>query len=174
LTAQRRANVATLRWEELTDSGWVIPARKFKTGQEQVVPLSGAAEALLGEKRKKGFVFSSDGGKRPFSGYSKSKKVLDARIAAIRRQARRAPMSHWVLHDLRRTARSLMSRAGVSADHAERVLGHAIVGVRAIYDRHAFLVEKRDALQRLAWLVERILDPSDVVVPLIKASRSPA
>lgn len=32
----------------------------------------------------------------------------------------------WVLHDLRRTARLLMSRAGVLSDHAKRVLGHAL------------------------------------------------
>jgi hypothetical protein len=61
-----------------------------------------------------------------------------------------------------------MSRAGVPADHAERVLGHAITGVRAIYDRHAFVAEKRDALQRLANLVDRILNPTDVVVPFAK------
>ena len=173
LTAQRRDNVATMRWEELSDVGWIIPAEKFKTGQEQVVPLTDAVEDQLGEKRKKGFVFSSDGGKRAFSGYSKSKKALDARIAVLRRRARRPPMPHWVLHDLRRTARSLMSRAGVPADHAERALGHAITGVRAIYDRHAFLAEKRDALQRLAALVERILTPADVIVPFTKEVRQP-
>jgi integrase len=168
LTAQRRDNVATMRWEEVTDLGWIIPAQKFKTGQEQVVPLTEVVEALLGDKRKKGFVFPSDGGKRAFSGYSKSKKALDARIAAIGRRARRPLLPHWVLHDLPRTARSLMLRAGVPADHAERVLGHAITGVRAIYDRHAFVAEKRDALQRLANLVDRILNPTDVVVPFAK------
>ena len=68
-------------------------------------------------------------------------------------------MSPWMLHDLRRTARSLMSRAGVSADIAERVLGHVIPGVRGVYDRHSFLDEKRDALERLARLVARILNP---------------
>ena len=44
----------------------------------------------------------------------------------------------WRLHDLRRTARSLMSRAGVRPDIAERVLGHAIVGVEGVYDRHSY------------------------------------
>ena len=52
-----------------------------------------------------------------------------------------------------------MSRAGVSADIAERVLGHAIPGVRGIYDRHSFYDEKRDALERLAALVARIFNP---------------
>jgi hypothetical protein len=59
-----------------------------------------------------------------------------------------------------------MSRAGVDADHAERVLGHAIPGVRAVYDRHSYLEEKRVALERLATLVERILNPGSNVVAL--------
>ena len=71
----------------------------------------------------------------------------------------RKPMPPWVLHDLRRTARSLMSRAGVGPDIAERVLGHVIPGVRGVYDRHEYLDEKRDALERLARLVARILNP---------------
>ena len=72
---------------------------------------------------------------------------------------KREPMPPWVLHDLRRTARSLMSRAGVSADVGERVLGHAIAGVRGVYDRHSFFDEKQDALQRLDGLVGQILRP---------------
>jgi len=59
-------------------------------------------------------------------------------------------MPPWRLHDLRRTARSLMSRAKVPTDHAERVLGHVIGGVRETYDRYEYLDEKRDALTALA------------------------
>jgi integrase len=75
----------------------------------------------------------------------------------------------WVLHDLRRVARTLLSRAGVSPDTAERCLGHAIVGVRATYDRHSFENEKRAALEALAALVERIARPSDAVVSIARA-----
>jgi hypothetical protein len=50
-----------------------------------------------------------------------------------------------------------MSRAGVPSDHAELALGHAIPGVEGVYDRYAYLEERRDALERLARLVERIL-----------------
>ncbi len=46
-----------------------------------------------------------------------------------------------------------MSRAGVSSDIAERVLGHVIPGVRGVYDRHEYLAEKQDALDKLAVLV---------------------
>ena len=62
-----------------------------------------------------------------------------------------------LVHDLRRTARSLMSRAGISSDHAERVLGHEIKGVEGVYDRHAYTNEKGEALNKLAHLIELIL-----------------
>ena len=68
-------------------------------------------------------------------------------------------VTDWRLHDLRRTARSLMSRAGVLSEHAERVLGHAIDGVEGIYNRHDYDAEKADALRKLAALVERIVSP---------------
>jgi integrase len=73
----------------------------------------------------------------------------------------------WTIHDLRRTARSLMSRAGVRSDIAERVMGHAIMGVEGVYDRHSYTDEKADALQRLSGLIEQILNPAPAnVVPL--------
>ena len=59
-------------------------------------------------------------------------------------------VSGWVIHDLRRTARSLLSRAGVPTDHAERCLGHVIGGVRGVYDRHEYYDEKAKAFEALA------------------------
>jgi hypothetical protein len=60
-----------------------------------------------------------------------------------------------------------MSRAGARPDIAQRVLGHAIAGVEGVYDRHVYSNEKADALNRLAALVETIINPpSGNVVPL--------
>jgi hypothetical protein len=77
-------------------------------------------------------------------------------------------MPPWVLHDLRRTARSLMSKAAVSSESAERVLGQAIPGVKGVYDRHDYAQEKADALNRLASQIRTILKPpaSNNVIPL--------
>ena len=52
-----------------------------------------------------------------------------------------------------------MIRAGVRPDISERVLGHIIAGVEGTYDRHSYADEKRDALEKLAQMVERILEP---------------
>jgi hypothetical protein len=65
-----------------------------------------------------------------------------------------------------------MSRTGVDADIAERCLGHVIGGVRGVYDRHSFLEEKRPAFEKLAALIERIVNPQEDVVPMTKRGRS--
>ena len=170
LTCQRREEVASMAWEEIEDGVWQIPSTRFKTGLPNTVPLSQAARRLIGDSKGKGFVFTTDGD-HPFSGFSKAKAALDAKIAELREQDDRNPMPHWVFHDLRRTGRSLMSRAGVLSDIAERVLGHAIPGVRGVYDRHSYSAEKREALEKLAALVGLILNPNDAVVPFPTQAR---
>jgi integrase len=157
-------------WDEITGRDWVVPSSRHKVKTEFLVPLTDQVIELLGPKGK-GFIFSSDGGKTPFSGFSKAKAALDLKLAEIRKAAGRKPMAPWVLHDLRRSARSLMSRAGVPSDHAERVLGHVIAGVRGTYDRHEYRAEKQDALERLGALVARILRPGDSVVSFPKGRK---
>ena len=66
-----------------------------------------------------------------------------------------------------------MSRAGVLSEHAERVMGHAIGGVEGVYDRHAYVDEKADALARLATLIDSIVYPrGDTIVPLRKPTKA--
>ena len=172
LTGQRRSEVARMRWEEVEGDRWIIPAQRAKNGIENVVPLTAPVLALLGQARKTGFVFSSDGGKTAFSGYSKAKAALDHKLTDLRKADRRQPMPGFVQHDLRRTARSLMSRAGVNSDHAERVLGHVIGGVREVYDRHTYATEKRAALEKLDALVDRIRHPGEPVVAFPRRRRT--
>ncbi len=149
LTAQRREKVAGMRWEDITPEGeWTIPTEKREKGNAGSLVLPKAAvEVIMAQPRLGPYVFAGRGD-GPYSGFSKGKRSLDARLPE---------MPQWQFHDLRRTARSLMSRAGVPSDLAERVMGHAVGGVEGIYDRHSYREEKADALQRLAELIERIV-----------------
>jgi integrase len=159
-TATRRNEASDMHSAEIEGDLWIIPAERYKTKIAHVVPLTPAASELIRDPKKdSGFVFST-GGKTAFSGFSKAKRELDKAIADIREREGRAPMPQFQLHDLRRTARSLMSRAKVPSDHAERALGHVIGGVRETYDRYEYLDEKRDAFEALAALVSRILNPT--------------
>jgi integrase len=172
LTATRREEAAKMQWDEIEGEVWTIPAARYKTKANHQIPLTAAVRKYVDKGPiVRPFVFSATGGKTPFGDYSRTKKALDAKIAELRAKDRRDPMPPWTLHDLRRTARSLMSRAGISSDHAERALGHVIDGVRSVYDRHKYLAEKQRALEALAALVEQILNPAPNVTQLSRFAR---
>jgi integrase len=148
LTGARRSEAARMAVTELPDGDWILPAARNKSDQDLVRPLSKAAQkVLVRTPRFDGcaYVFSTDG-KHPIGGFSKFKGRFDQACG----------VSGWTWHDLRRTARSLMSRAGVSPDHAERCLGHKIPGVRGIYDRYEYHAEKAQAYEAQAALIGRI------------------
>ena len=147
LTAQRREKILTLQWSDISPDGvWTIRTEPGEKGNAGMLKLPDVAlEIIRTQPRFVGnpFVF----GHRGFN--SRMKHALDEQSG----------VHGWVLHDLRRSARSLLSRAGVRPDIGERVLGHAVAGVEGVYDRHHYHDEKADALRRLAALVERIVTP---------------
>jgi integrase len=158
LTAARRGEAADMTWSELDGVNWILRSARNKVKQDLVRPLSKAAQDLLaGLPRFQDcdFVFTSDG-QRAIAGFSKFKTHLDKQCG----------VTGWTLHDLRRTARSLMSRAGVNSDHAERCLGHVITGVRGVYDRYEFHAEKKAALEALVAQIERIVNLQENVIQL--------
>jgi integrase len=156
LTAQRKDKVASMKWADISNGTWSVPNgdRQKGTGGDLVLP--GMALDIINARPRfasNPYVFAARGGAY-WRRYSEAVKELP-------------PLPHWTLHDLRRTARSLMSRAGVRPDIAERVLGHAIGGVEGVYDRHHYQEAKADALKRLAGLIDAIINPpADNVVSL--------
>lgn len=157
LTATRRNEAADMTDAELSGDDWIIPGSRYKNKLDHLIPLSQAARDLLKEiPRIKGVSYIFTTGRGAIGGFSKFKKDFDKACG----------VADWTIHDLRRTARSLMSRAGVPADHAERALGHVIGGVRGTYDRHAYYDEKKRAFEALALQIDRILNPKDNVIPM--------
>lgn len=161
LTAARLNEVARLSWPEIEGEAFVVPSARTKPKLDHAAPITPWIADLIGKGPEDAgdYVFSTDHGHTPFSGFSKAKARLDEEMNKRRKAEGRKPMPDWRLHDLRRTARSLMSRAKVQTDIAERVLGHALPGIRKVYDKYEYLDEKRDALERLGALVETILNP---------------
>lgn len=166
LTAQRRDEVANMCFKEIGSDGiWTIPAERYKTKRPNFVPLSATSLAIICAQPKADdcdYVFASQV-KTPFSGFGKSKAGLDTAIlTAMKKQGKRdaqvEPLPNWTIHDLRRTAKTLMVRAGVRPDISERVLGHVIAGIEATYDRHSYAEEKREALEKLDNMIQRILN----------------
>ena len=152
LTGQRRQKVAAMRWQDLTlDGTWDIPTEAREKGNGGTLLLPEVAQEIIRSQKRIGdnpYVFAGRGAGH-FSGYGLLKRGID----------KEAQITPWVIHDLRRTSRSLMARAGVRSDIAERVLGRVLPGVEGIYDRHSYRAEKAEALKRLAGLIETILNP---------------
>jgi integrase len=161
LSGRRRSELAGMQWQEVAGDLWIIPIERSKGKCEIVQPIVPAFAALLGTPRTMGFVFG-DGA--PLGNLSTRKAAIDKALADLRK------VPNWRWHDLRRTARTLLSRARVSGDVAEMCLGHVLGGVRGVYDRHKYEAEKRDALNRLAVLIESIVHPEGTVVPFKKTA----
>lgn len=149
----RKGELRLARWEEfrLDRQEWEIPAERTKTDKAQIVYLSRQAVALLRRLKE---------GQRP-----EVERVLPmhnswlepASPAWLNQRSliveKRAGVKHFTVHDLRRTAATHLTEMGWKPEVVEKALGHAIKGVRGIYNRAEFADERRQMVQAWAdWL----------------------
>jgi integrase len=166
LTGQRREEVAKLAWEELDFSrrAWTIPKHRTKNAKPHVVHLSDEAIAVLRRMEKQGpFAFAFHGTK-PFQSFAPAKRKLDEL----------SKVTDWRLHDLRRTCVSGMAGLGIAPHVADKILNHqsgTISGVAAVYQRHEFLRERKEALDQWGAHVAKII--MQVIDECRKPSRTP-
>jgi integrase len=151
ITAQRGGEVFSIEWKDLDLEGgwWTIPGEKSKNGLAHRVPLLSAAVKILEgvrEKQKKSktkkhsaWVFPARSGGGHLGTVQKS-------VEKIRE---RSGIKDFTAHDLRRTAASMMTGMGIPRLTVSKILNHVEPGVTAVYDRHSYDREKREALE--AW-----------------------
>jgi integrase len=146
LSAARKSEAANMTRDEIRDGIWICPATRAKGKADITRPLSRAALDIIAASPLSPYPFSRDG-RKPFRGFSVAKRRLDKHAGVV----------GWTIHDLRRSARSLMSRAGIGSEIAERCLGHVVGGVvQQTYDRHRYVEEMRSAYEALATLIIQI------------------
>ncbi len=160
LTGQRRDEVRRMAWEEINMPAalWVIPASRYKTGIDHVVPLSATVMEILRARWTEdaaGFVLSHARRKTPFNGAAAAMRRLRPKLAN---------MGHFTLHDMRRTVRTGLARLGVDDQAAEMILGHALQGMQKVYDLHDRLQERRNALDLWASHVIDLVDRTSISV----------
>ena len=164
LTAQRVGEVLTMRREDLDLPGrwWTIPAERSKNGLAHRVPLSKQAltivQPMLEDRGDSPWIFPSAEGNGPVT-------TLQKAVRRIRRDAK----LDFRPHDLRRTSASHMTSMGISRLTVAKILNHAEREVTAVYDRHSYDQEKRQALDAWGARLEKIATGSQrppKVVPL--------
>jgi integrase len=160
LTAQRRDEVAGMRWSEIDETRalWVIPGERAKNGRTHEVPLSAPAlDVLRSLPRLEGseLVFTTNG-QAAISGFSKAKARLD-RAAGVGL----ADRDEWRVHDIRRSVTTFMAEMGIAPHVVDKLLNHvsgSIRGVAAVYNRHSYTDERRRALDAWAHRLTAIVD----------------
>ena len=144
LTAQRRQEVAGMRWAEidLPQGIWTIDRDRNKSGRQHSVPLSPAVSKLIRKQQQDGdLVFPGRKSDSPVSGWSKWKRQIDE-LSGV---------TNWRLHDLRRTAATGMAKAKTPPHVVERILNHTtgtLGGVAGVYNQYGYLDEMRAALEQ--------------------------
>jgi integrase len=156
LTGQRRAEWAEARRPEIDAAGRLleIPRARYKGRRDHIVALSGAAwsivEALPGWTGHDHFIFSSNGGRVPISGFTQGKRRLDDAAREALRSLRGDPklaLPSYRVHDFRVTCETRLAHLGFSQDVRDAVLGHARPGLQRTYNKHDYMAEKRRALE---------------------------
>jgi integrase len=177
VTAQRIGEVCGIAKSELVLDGpapvWTLPRERAKNSEGHRVPLSPMAvslirEALALQKPKDGepespWLFPArakrDGSDRPIEGH--------AAAVALFRGRHKLGMSHFRIHDLRRTAATRMAEMGINPYTISLVLNHVSASKSTItgkvYVQYSFDREKREALDAWSARLERIIAGKDTV-----------
>jgi integrase len=190
LTGCRAAEIAGLRWSEVHGDVIILPGGRTKNHREHVIPLAPAAHAIIARRQKREdreFLFGR--GQQAFSGWSKCKQRLDAKIKEKTGKA----LPHWTPHDLRRSFatyacgglpehlfatlnardKRLAGGLGIGPHIIEATLNHVSghkSGVAGTYNRSTYASEKRTALERWAEHLAAIVEGRESnVVPLQRA-----
>lgn len=157
LTGQRLNEAAQITEGEIRGDLWHLSADRTKNGRAHDVPLSDAVQAVLGAveriEGKPGFIFTTTG-TTPVSGFFKARAHLAEAMErlAVEERGEAVEIPRWTFHDLRRTAATGMARLGIPVRVTEAVLNHISGtggGIVAVYQRHDYADEKRQALE--AW-----------------------
>jgi integrase len=168
MTGQRPGEVTRMHWDEVEGQWWTIPAEKTKNGKEHRVFLNSTALELMGEPKKKGFVFPS---------YKKEKQPAhpNAFGNALRNKMEKFKnddlrVGYFTPHDLRRTAATMMASLGYGSYVVGKILNHTDPSVTAIYNRYEYDKEKQAALEALDRKIIGIITGKKVdnVIPMAR------
>ena len=158
LTMVRKSEFVNATWNEVDfdNAKWTIPKERMKTGKPHVVYLSNQAlDILVTFKTCFGASRYLHPGRydmdTPISNATLN-KVIDVAVEAIRKNGEE--FESFTVHDLRRTASSLLNEAGFNRDWVEKCLAHEENSVRGIYNKAEYSEQRRVMLQAWADMIE--------------------
>ncbi|WP_026096305.1 site-specific integrase [Ideonella sp. B508-1] len=156
LTMVRKSELLLARWRDvhLEQAEWHIPVENSKTGKPHIVYLSRQAIVLFEELKK-----LASGSELVMPGRSSLSKPFahNAINSALKTALQGQAVPAFTVHDLRRTASTLLHENGWPSDVVEKAMNHTIGGVRGVYNRAEYEPQRREMLQFWADFIEQLL-----------------
>ena len=163
LTMVRKSELLLARWPDvnLVEAEWHIPAENSKTGKPHIVYLSRQAVGLFKD------LYVLAGGSQlvmPGRGSLTKPFAHNAINTALKTALQGQDIPAFTIHDLRRTASTLLHENGWASDVVEKALNHTIGGVRGVYNRAEYAGQRRDMLQFWAGFIEDLVSGKNVIL----------
>ncbi|KGP02763.1 integrase [Alcaligenes faecalis] len=163
MTLVRKSELMLARWKDvhLDDGEWHIPVENSKTGKPHIVYLSTQAQTLFKELKP---LASSSDWVLPGRGTLAKPFANNALNQALKVSLQGQEIPAFTIHDLRRTASTLLHEQGWPSDVVEKALNHTIGGVRGVYNRAEYAEQRRDMLQAWSDYIDGLAPSGNLVV----------
>ena len=167
LTMVRKSELLLARWEhvDFEQAEWHIPAEHSKTGKPHIVYLSRQSVALFKELQA-----LAGGSKLVLPGRGSLTKTFahNAINQALKVALQGQEIPAFTVHDLRRTASTLLHENGWASDVVEKALNHTIGGVRGVYNRAEYAPQRQEMLQFWADYIDQLMGSGQVILGRFK------
>jgi len=146
VTGQRRGEIASLHSNWINEDVIIFPEDVMKNKKSHTLPVGELTKQFL---KGEGLLFGNTKG-TSFSGWSKAKIRIDKNVK----------IPDWTIHDIRRTFSTIHAELGTPVHVTEKLLAHSsgtISGVAAVYNRHTYLKEMRDAVAKYEKFISKLI-----------------
>lgn len=163
MTLVRKSELMLAQWKDvhLDQCEWHIPVENSKTGKPHIVYLSTQAAMLFRELKT---MASTSDWAMPGRGTLTKPFSNNALNTALKVSLQDQDIPAFTIHDLRRTASTLLHEQGWPSDVVEKALNHTIGGVRGVYNRAEYAEQRREMLQAWADFIDGLVPASNLVV----------
>lgn len=163
LTMVRKSELLLARWEhvDFEQGEWHIPAAHSKTGKPHIVYLSRQSVRLFKELQ------ALAGGSLlvlPGRGSLTKPFAHNAINQALKVALQGQDIPAFTIHDLRRTASTLLHENGWASDVVEKALNHTIGGVRGVYNRAEYAPQRQEMLQFWSDYIDQLMGSGQVIL----------
>lgn len=163
MTLVRKSELMLAQWKDvhLDEGEWHIPVENSKTGKPHIVYLSTQAQMLFKELKS---LASSSVWVLPGRGTLAKPFANNALNQALKVSLQGQEIPAFTIHDLRRTASTLLHEQGWPSDVVEKALNHTIGGVRGVYNRAEYAEQRQEMLQAWSDYIDGLVPSGNLVI----------